>query len=67
MESCPRSFYLGFACHSCKATIEIIIDDANERCRFVAEDVVQILCPGCEHRGHYATKQVLRCQKNDLG
>jgi hypothetical protein len=63
MEVSPDSFYFGFTCHGCKKPIEIIIDDGNDQCSFVAEDVLQIICPGCEHRGHYATKQVLRYPK----
>ena len=42
MEASPDSFYLGFACHGCKEPIKIIIDDGNEQCKFVAEDVLQI-------------------------
>jgi hypothetical protein len=64
MEPSPDRFYLGFACHGCKEPVEIIIDDGNERCRFVAEDVLQILCSGCGHRGHYASNQVLRYPKD---
>jgi hypothetical protein len=60
MEASPDSFYLGFACHGCKESIEIIIDDGNERCRFVAEDVLQIRCPQCQNQGHYKTRDVQR-------
>jgi hypothetical protein len=60
MKASPDGFYLGFACHGCKKPIEIIIDDASDGCRFVAEDVLQILCPAYGHRGHYATDQVQR-------
>lgn len=60
METSPDRFYLGFLCHGCKKPIEIVIDDASDQCMFVAEDVLQVLCPHCGHRGHYATNQVLR-------
>lgn len=60
MEADHDSFYLGFPCHGCKEIIEIIIDDASERCKFVAEDVLQIVCSGCEHRGHYKASDVQR-------
>lgn len=58
MEGSPDGFYLGFPCHGCKKPIEIVIDDASDQCRFVAEDVLEILCSGCHHQGHYATSQV---------
>jgi hypothetical protein len=60
MGASPDGFYLGFACHGCKTPVEIIIDDASDECRFVAEDVLNILCPECSHQGHYATNQVQR-------
>lgn len=60
MEASPDGFYLGFPCHGCKKPIEIVIDDANDNCKFIADDVLQILCPPCGHRGHYATNQVVR-------
>ena len=60
MEAEPNGFYLGFACHGCKEMIEIIIDDASDECRFVADDVLQILCRGCGHRGHYKMQAVER-------
>lgn len=60
MQASPDSFYLGFACHGCKKPIEIIIDDGGDECRFVAEDVLQIRCPHCQHRGHYKTVDVHR-------
>lgn len=56
----PDSFYLGFACHGCREPIEIIIDDGTERCRFVAEDVLQLRCPHCQYQGHYKTADVHR-------
>jgi hypothetical protein len=58
MASSTDSFYLGFACHGCKESIEILIDDGNEQCRFVAEDVLQIRCPHCQNQGHYKTRDV---------
>lgn len=60
MEGSPDGFYLGFPCHGCKTPIVIIVDDASEQCRFVAENVLQIHCPECDHRGHYAANQVQR-------
>jgi RNase P subunit RPR2 len=60
MEVQTDGFYLGFPCHKCKAPIEIVIDDANEKCKFVADEVLQIICPDCGHQAHYATKQVQR-------
>lgn len=53
MSDSPDGFYLGFTCHGCKEIIEIIIDDASDGCRFVADDLLQILCRGCGHRSHY--------------
>jgi hypothetical protein len=61
MASSTDSFYLGFTCHGCKESIEILIDDGNEQCRFVAEDVLQIRCPHCQNQGHYKTRDVQRC------
>lgn len=43
----PDGFYLGFTCHGCNEIIEIIIDDASDGCRFVANDLLHILCRGC--------------------
>ena len=60
MKASPDSFYLGFACHGCKEQIEIVIDDGSEQCSFVAEDVLQIRCPHCEHQSHYKTRDVQR-------
>ena len=60
MAASPDEFYLGFACHGCKKPIEIVIDDGSDQCRFVAEDVLQVLCRLCGHQGHYAANQVQR-------
>ena len=60
MTASPNGFYSGFACHGCKKPTEIVIDDASDECRFVADDVLHIHCPECDHRGHYATNQVQR-------
>lgn len=60
MGASSDSFYLGFACFECRQPIEIIIDDGNERCLFVAEDVLQIRCPHCHSQGHYKTANVHR-------
>jgi hypothetical protein len=64
MEARQDRFYLGFACHGCLKPIEIIIDDANDKCKFVAEDILQIVRPKCGHQAHYATKQVQRYPRN---
>lgn len=66
MEASPGGFYLGFPCHGCKSPIEIVIDDASDRCSFVADDVLQILCLECGHRGHYAANQVQHYPTNSL-
>lgn len=58
MEAEHDSFYLGFPCHECKERIEIKIDDASDDCRFVADDVLHILCLACGHRGHYKARNV---------
>ena len=55
MEASPDEFYFGFPCHGCKKPIEIIIDDASDQCRFIAEDVLLIVCPECGESEHYAT------------
>lgn len=60
MEASPDSFYLGFPCRRCKKPIEIIIDDGRDDCRFVASDVLQILCLECGHRAHYKAGDVQR-------
>jgi len=62
MEGSPDNFYLGFPCHGCKEAIEILIDDGSDRCRFVSEDVLHILCPSCAHKGHYKSNDVQRYQ-----
>lgn len=68
MAASPDEFYLGFACHRCKKPIEIVIADGSDQCRFVAENVLQILCPDCGHRGHYAANQVERYPtKSEIG
>jgi hypothetical protein len=51
-------FYLGFLCHKCRKPIEVVIDDATDACHFIADDVLEILCPACQHRGQYASRQV---------
>lgn len=60
MEPSPDEFYLGFACHGCKKPIEIVIDDGSDHCRFVAGDVLQVLCRECGHRGCYKARDVQR-------
>jgi uncharacterized OB-fold protein len=33
--------------------------------KFVAEDILQILCPECGHQGHYPTKHVQRYPRKE--
>ena len=55
----PDGFYLALPNHGCKEPIEIIIDNASQRCQFVADGVLKIVCPSRGHTGPYQSKNVL--------